>query len=502
MEINRRHYFRSNLRIIKLYGLFKTHFLGFPKYCKLLSAAGRRLRTLFDSFLQPRFLRTSRGGKERAALAEPPAGSCGGSASTAPRRRQGTPLHLARLRRLTGGASARVRTVAGRGGAAWRAGFPYSASVRCCCLRTGRGRPMRASSARRDFHIRILLPIDSQLKNARIECSWHLKKILHGYRHILKQRLHSCPDLVSFVVELKTILEIALKNTQELHVPWPPEYYSCLVRDLEILGWNKVAYVDTGLTTIKLKAEDSSGRQHLIALKLNAKNSLVDIHNQFLAALESLKEFWDTMDEIDGKTWVLEPENPTRCATARRIAIGTGRAAGRQDIKKETRDAFFSLLVWSGGGSLSQEKEGSNVSVSIEVDPRHPKMLPECYFLGADHVVNPLRTKLNNNMHLWDPEISLLQNLKDLLEIEFPSRAVLEKSDFTKDCGICYAYRLHGTTPDQVCDDPRCGQPFHQACLYEWLQGLPSSRQSFNVIFGECPYCNKPLTLKSSLKKP
>ncbi|XP_010015279.1 PREDICTED: E3 ubiquitin-protein ligase FANCL, partial [Nestor notabilis] len=166
-------------------------------------------------------------------------------------------------------------------------------------------------------------------------------------------------------------------------------------------------------------------------------SSLLDIYNQFLVALESLKDFWDAMDEIDGKTWVLEPENPTRSATTRRIAIA----------------------------------------------------------------VNPLRTKLNNNMHLWDPEISLLQNLKDLLEIDFPSRAVLEKSDFAKDCGICYAYRLNGTTPDQVCDDPRCGQPFHQACLYEWLQGLPSSRQSFNVIFGECPYCNKPLTLKSSMKK-
>ncbi|XP_064302933.1 E3 ubiquitin-protein ligase FANCL isoform X2 [Phalacrocorax carbo] len=321
----------------------------------------------------------------------------------------------------------------------------------------------------RDFHIRILLPMDFQLQNARIECSWYLKKILHGYQHILKQ-------------------EIALKNTRDLHIPWPPEYYSCLVRDLEILGWNKVAHVDTGFTTIKLKAEDSCGRQHLITLKLNAKypaeppecfvdfpvqfavswmpqNSLIDIYNQFLAALESLKEFWDAMDEIDGKTWVLEPEQPTRSATARRIAIG------------------------------------NNVSVNIEVDPQHPNMLPECYFLGADHVVNPLRIKLNSNMHLWDPEISLLQNLKDLLEIDFPSRAILEKSDFAKDCGICYAYRLAGATPDQVCDDPRCGQPFHQACLYEWLQGLPSSRQSFNVIFGECPYCNKPLTLKSSTKK-
>ncbi|NXU94458.1 FANCL ligase, partial [Xiphorhynchus elegans] len=184
-------------------------------------------------------------------------------------------------------------------------------------------------------------------------------------------------------------------------------------------------------------------------------NSLLDIYNQFLAALESLKGFWDALDEIDGQTWVLEPENPSRSATARRIAIG------------------------------------SNVSVNVEVDPRHPNMLPECYFLGADHAVAPLRAKLNSNMHLWDPDVSLLQNLKDVLEIDFPSRALLEKSDFAKDCGICYAYRLGGSAPDQVCDEPRCGQPFHHACLYEWLQGLPTSRQSFNVIFGECPYCNK-----------
>uniref|UniRef100_A0A8D2L3X0 FA complementation group L n=1 Tax=Varanus komodoensis TaxID=61221 RepID=A0A8D2L3X0_VARKO len=238
---------------------------------------------------------------------------------------------------------------------------------------------------------------------------------------------------------------------------------------------------------IRLKAEDSCSRNHLITLKLNPKypteppeclvdlpvqfsaswnpeSSLLSIHSQFLAALESLKEFWNALDEIDEKTWVLEPEKPTRSATMRRIAIG------------------------------------NNVSVNIEVDPRHPTMLPECYFLGADHVVNPLKIKLNSNIHLWDPEISLLQNLKEVLEIDFPSREALQKSDFSMDCGICYAYRLDGAIPNQVCDDARCGQPFHEACLYEWLRGLPSSRQSFNVIFGECPYCNKQITLKLSKK--
>uniref|UniRef100_A0A452RSU8 E3 ubiquitin-protein ligase FANCL n=1 Tax=Ursus americanus TaxID=9643 RepID=A0A452RSU8_URSAM len=283
--------------------------------------------------------------------------------------------------------------------------------------------------------------------------------------------------------------EVALKNRQECYAPPPPpQFYSSLIEEIGTLGWDKLVYVDTCLSTIKLKAEDASGRKHLITLKLKAKypaespdcfvdfpvsfsvswtpqSSLVSIYGQFLAALESLKAFWDVMDEIDEKTWVLEPEKPTRSATARRIALG------------------------------------NNASVNIEVDPRHPTMLPECCFLGADHVVKPLGIKLSRNIHLWDPENSLLQNLKDVLEIDFPARANLEKSDFSMDCGICYAYQLDGAIPDQVCDNSQCGQPFHQICLYEWLRGLLTSRQSFNIIFGECPYCSKPITLKMSGRK-
>ncbi|XP_030052063.1 E3 ubiquitin-protein ligase FANCL isoform X2 [Microcaecilia unicolor] len=317
----------------------------------------------------------------------------------------------------------------------------------------------------RDFRLRIILPPDAKLKNARLQCSVHLKNVLYGYHQIVKQRLqHSC-DLSSFILELKTILENALKNRQELYAPPPPQYYSCLVKDIENLGWDKLVFVDSEFSTIQLKVNDSAGREHQITLQLKTNSSLINIQKQFMAALDSMKEFWDVMDEIDKETWVLEPENPTRNATTRRIAIG------------------------------------NNVSVNIEVDPRHPKMLPECYFLGADHVVTPLRSKLNNNIHLWDPENNLLENLKNVLEIDFPVRASTSKSDFSMDCGICYAYCLDTAIPDQVCDDPRCGQPFHQVCLYEWLRGLPSSRQSFNVIFGECPYCSKPIALKMSIKK-
>ncbi|KTF90219.1 hypothetical protein cypCar_00027038, partial [Cyprinus carpio] len=264
-------------------------------------------------------------------------------------------------------------------------------------------------------------------------------------------------------------------------------------------------FIDAEFRTLKLKAEDTAGHQHAITVKLKSKypteapefsadlpvplvitwtsqSTLANVHSQFLLNVEALSEFWSVLDEIDEQTWVLEPEKPTKADSMRRIAIG------------------------------------NNVSIKVQIDPRHPKMLPECCLLGAEHdclltvlsaallwhfferieirVVTPLRNKLNANMHLWNPDCSVLQNMTDVLEIEFPSPTTHEKSSFSVECGICYSYRLESAIPDQVCNDPRCGQPFHQACLYEWLRGLPTSRQSFNIVFGECPYCSKPITVK------
>ncbi|XP_036403066.1 E3 ubiquitin-protein ligase FANCL [Megalops cyprinoides] len=341
----------------------------------------------------------------------------------------------------------------------------------------------------KDFRIRILLPPDRQLKHAKLQCCWRLKQLLHGYQHIIKQRLQHSSDLVSFILELKTVLEAAVKSRLEHRAVPPPQYYSQLIAEMETLGWDKLVFIDTDFRTLKLQAEDSSGRQHVIAVKLKSKypaeapecsadlpfplligwtpqSSLATIHSQFLSVLESLQEFWDVLDEIDERTWVLEPEKPTRGATMRRIAIG------------------------------------NNVSIKLEIDCRHPKMLPECCLIGADHVVTPLRTKLSANMHLWNPECSVLQNLKDVLEIEFPSPTTHEKSSLSMECGICYSYHLDSAIPDQVCNNPHCGQPFHQACLYEWLRGLPSSRHSFSSIFGECPYCSKPVTVRTALQNP
>uniref|UniRef100_A0A6Q2YKV2 E3 ubiquitin-protein ligase FANCL n=1 Tax=Esox lucius TaxID=8010 RepID=A0A6Q2YKV2_ESOLU len=318
--------------------------------------------------------------------------------------------------------------------------------------------------------------------HCRLHCCWQLKQLLRGYVHIVKRVSHQNGKRSVFQ-------EVALKSRTECRSIPPPKYYSQLITEMEDLGWDKLVFIDTEFRTLRLKAEDSSGRQHVVTVKLKpkhpleapvctadlpvplamtwtAQSSLTHVHTQFLLLLESLAEFWAVLDEIDQKTWVLEPEKPSRADTMRRIVIG------------------------------------NNVSIKVEVNTRHPNMLPECCLLGADHVVTPLRNKLNSNMHLWNPECSVLQNLRDVLEIEFPSPATHEKSSFSVECGICYSYRLNSDIPDQVCNDSRCGQPFHQACLYEWLRGIPSSRQSFSIVFGECPYCSKPITVKCPPRNP
>ena len=45
--------------------------------------------------------------------------------------------------------------------------------------------------------------------------------------------------------------------------------------------------------------------------------------------------------------------------------------------------------------------------------------------------------------------------------------------DISVACGICFAYRLDAQIPDQVCEDSRCAQPFHQTCLYEVCNSSP-----------------------------
>jgi E3 ubiquitin-protein ligase FANCL len=167
------------------------------------------------------------------------------------------------------------------------------------------------------------------------------------------------------------------------------------------------------------------------------------------------------MDEIDHNTWVLDPESPSRSCVYRRIVIS------------------------------------SSTSVHLTVNPMKCLDVPDCTLLGPTHAIDPLKNILYSQLHKWNNSVSLLTNLQMVLSLEFPLCSTTNKDDYVVECGICYAHRLHDneTTPDITCNNHHCVQVYHYFCLYEWFRSLPTTRENFNLLFGECPYCNEGITI-------
>jgi E3 ubiquitin-protein ligase FANCL len=327
--------------------------------------------------------------------------------------------------------------------------------------------------------------INSSLKeNISIFCSPFLKELLKEQECIIQQRLHQCTNLESFLVEFKEILERVIKKKKQNFILPTISYYSKLLEEIHKIGWDKLINIDETLTKIEIKLKDNCNRNHLIQFQFPSdyplnppyctsdlpknieinwypkKSTLGDIIKQYEKAFEIYQEFWEVVEDIDTNTWILEPEHPSYSSTTRRIALG------------------------------------NHCSLQIHIDPNNSKNIPECYFLGSDSIISQLRDNFNKNLFFWNNQKTLRENLENILEIKFPSPKTSKKTDFNEECGICYSYRFENLIPDKVCDNNKCGKLFHKKCLFEWLRSIPSSRQSFDTIFGECPYCNNSITVK------
>lgn len=330
-----------------------------------------------------------------------------------------------------------------------------------------------------EFHLAITLPPNRLLKDAHIDVEPKVFYLLQEYQTLVKQRLNQCSGLATFLQELKVLLEQVLDQpSQEQYI----RVSSQLIDELNSINWERLVYISPTFHEVHISADDEHQRRHILKVQLHSEHprvaptcnhdlpskfkfvwtpssTLKDLLSQFENTIQSYQVFWDVMGEIDQKTWVLEPEKPNYSATYRRIAIS------------------------------------SNSSIQITLDPCHPENLAQCQFMGADSIVDPLKQKLNFNLENWDPHRTVLQNLEDLMEMEFPSPNNTKKEEFIGECGICYTYRLDMELPTKVCENPQCGQPYHQSCLHEWLKTLSTSRYSFNIVFGECPMCTKPITV-------
>ncbi|XP_043697604.1 E3 ubiquitin-protein ligase FANCL-like [Telopea speciosissima] len=102
------------------------------------------------------------------------------------------------------------------------------------------------------------------------------------------------------------------------------------------------------------------------------------------------------------------------------------------------------------------------------------------------------------------------ENLVSVLETVLPGPPDIQKDNQKFECGICYAQYLpidddlgakSGSGPDYTCDNASCSKAFHSLCLGDWLRSITTTRQSFDVLFGSCPYCSEPVAVKVNAKE-
>ena len=350
-----------------------------------------------------------------------------------------------------------------------------------------------------------------------LEADPRLRALLVGQEDAVEQRLRRSPDAASFVVELNDLLDrLAPSRAPAAQLP-SARFYELVIRELDAVGWGSLQSVSPALDSLQLLVLDAAGRAHTLGLSLppdyplspptaqvslpsrftlhwpqqsqqpqhqlpeheqlrrepplqppasapaQGQHSLAVAIEQFREALAQHQTLWDMLDDLDAHTWVLEPKHPTREAVTRRLAIG------------------------------------SHCSLQLELHRGSPTALPLLQFLGADRITEPLRRALNANLARWQPARTVRLNLEAVLEMQFPAAQAADAEaaeEYASECTICYEYDLDGMVPEIACDG--CGKPFHKACLSEWLRGLATTAQSFNRLFGECPFCTHPIAVEST----
>ncbi|EGC36390.1 hypothetical protein DICPUDRAFT_151143 [Dictyostelium purpureum] len=365
-------------------------------------------------------------------------------------------------------------------------------------------------------------------------CTKELYDILHPYSQTIKNRFLQCKNLNQFLYELKDIIDRLSKQTSTIgkapiivsnKPSLPINVLYLVLKELDDIGWDKIVEIDKNtFSTFEILLLDIKNREYSIEFAINEnypsqlplircdlpidnlelvnriqnhnqqllleekhkqkqdeiknKYSIINILKLIEIMINEYQEFFDVMDDIDSNSWVLEPENPKRSSTYRRIALGNG------------------------------------CSLCFEVSPQQPRSFPSNHnFLGPAKKVSNLKNLLNQNLNEWraqkEDNRSPVDNFQTILNLEFPLKQNTKIEEIVIECAICYTHRFfHAPTDDQdikdtgnyslpdiVCNNLKCQKHFHHTCIYEWLKALPNPRYSFSTIFGKCPYCSDPISV-------
>lgn len=270
--------------------------------------------------------------------------------------------------------------------------------------------------------------------------------------------------------------------------------YGEIYSEIEEVGWERLVRLggDLNLIFLSFRILDKKERVHVMEIQLeetypkdppmvsadvpymfnllwSMNSRLKDVVKQFQEHLEKLQEFWSTLDEIDRSLWIAGPNPASRSMSFRQIHLG----------------------------------DNCVIMLSINVDD--PKSLPECRFMGSGAFLSTLRKRWQRNSKRWMSDKPFPENLASVLETQLPKSPDLQKDDQQVECGICYAQCLpiddelgdnSGSGTDYMCENTNCSRAFHSTCLVDWLRAITTTRQSFNVLFGNCPYCSEPVAVK------
>ncbi|XP_068246813.1 E3 ubiquitin-protein ligase FANCL-like isoform X1 [Palaemon carinicauda] len=344
------------------------------------------------------------------------------------------------------------------------------------------------------YEISLKVPKFPSAKGLRLSSGVSLSCLIERCRCQLSKIEQESYTALEYLRKFQEICNLACsKQDASREVPLPTEsFFTSILSNLEAIGWSKVCEISPDFTYVTLQERDVKGRLHNIKVGIPpgypeeepvveanlprefifSWNSVEGLHSIFAAfkeQLSSLQQFWDILDDLDEMAVVLDPQNPER--------------------RHKTRRIFLS----------------NHVSVQLTISVDHPRNLPQFHLFGPSSLTTPLNARLTEKYQVlyiiiiadWDPEQSIVSNIERVLEVEVVKRSMEPddgNAEWGTECAVCYSLHLEGCHPDFTCD--HCSQSFHLQCLYEWLHGLPNSRQSMNFIFGDCPYCSMLISCK------
>lgn len=289
--------------------------------------------------------------------------------------------------------------------------------------------------------------------------------------------------MICFNQFLQCIQQDTLQSSQQQQREVNFERDLRVITEIESVGFDKVTNISLDLLNVEFSYIDPSNSKQIHKLQiivpddfpdneLTAQTCLpetwqptptkkfLDLYTEWMECVEDYVPAWRELNELDRLCWILDPDPPSPAHMYRRLAAGP------------------------------------SLSIQIEIEAEAANQLPQIKFFGAESKVSVLRARLCENADEWDQDQPVLNNLENILGLEFPDKMLMSREELKIDCWICYTYNLEGATPSTICSTEKCSACFHDTCIHEWLKSVPESRITLETIFGTCPYCSSPISVK------